>query len=277
MSGRPDKDVGDMMNITSAANQKIKQIAKLKQRKAREQEGLTVVDGLREVMRAHEAGVVKEVYICREMLTQFCGEVNAGETAAQGADLYFVSDAVFQKISFGDRNEGIVAVVQTKELPLDASRLPDNPLVVVLEGVEKPGNLGAVLRACDGAGVDAVIAADARTDFFNPNVIRASTGVVFSMTMMQGTSEDVQKFLKSRNIRIVAAAPSGKKNYCSVDMTGPTACVLGTEDKGLSDFWLNTADELVSIPMRGKADSLNVSAAAALLVYEALRQRIERL
>ncbi len=262
------------MQITSLTNPKIKRVVKLKQRKARDEEGLIIIDGLREITRAKAAGFsLEEIFVCLDLLHKFSGRKAADEVASWGMEVVFVSEEVFEKICFGDRKEGIVALARSKEFPLNDIVLPKNPLVVVLDGVEKPGNFGAILRSCDGAGVDAVIIADAKTEILNPNVIRASTGVVFSMKVMQGAPDDVKDFLKNRGIKIFSATPQAKATYFSVEMTGPTAFVLGAEDRGLSDFWLKAADEQVLIPMKGKADSLNVSATAAILVYEALRQR----
>ncbi len=240
----------------------------------RDQAGLTIVDGLREVLRAREAGlVIEELFFCPVLLKNFAGQEAVDNVLAWAGESCEVSEGVFEKICFGDRKEGVVAVVRQKAFSLDASGLSSHPLIVVLENVEKPGNLGAILRSCDGAGVDAVIVADKKTDILSPNVIRASTGVVFSMNVMQGEPQQVKDFLKENNIKIIAATPQAKQAYFSVDLKGAVAFVLGAEDKGLSEFWLKEADAQVSIPMRGKADSLNVSNTAAILVYEALRQR----
>ena len=263
-----------MMKITSAANPKIKRAAKFKNRKMRDQTGLTVIDGFREVLRAREAGLFfEELYVCPELLEKFGGQRAVDLVASWGIEICEVSIPVFEKICFGDRKEGIVAVARAKKFLLDATALPENPLVVVLENVEKPGNLGAVLRSCDGAGVNAVIIADTGADILNPNVIRASTGTVFSMNVMQATPLQVRDFLKANRIAIAAAVPQGQQTYFLTDFKGPVAFVLGAEDTGLSSLWLDSADVRVTIPMLGKADSLNVSNTAAILIYEALRQR----
>lgn len=262
------------MKIISPTNPKIKRLVKLKQRKRRDYAGLTLVDGLREIRRAQEAGItIRELYICPPLLEKFSSRSVVDEVYSWGVDVCEVSAAVFQKISFGDRHEGVAATVATKTFKLDATRLPQNPLIVVLENVEKPGNLGAILRTCDGAGVDALIVADETTDILNPNVIRASTGVVFSINVMQASAHQVKDFLTQHGISIVAATPKGSQDYFVQDFRQPTAFILGAEDKGLSDFWLQASDVQVVIPMTGKADSLNVSTTAAILVYEALRQR----
>jgi TrmH family RNA methyltransferase len=188
-------------------------------------------------------------------------------------ELLSTSESVFRKLAFGDRIEGIVAVIRQPRQSLASLRLPASPLVVVLEGVEKPGNLGAVLRTADGAGTDAVIVADARTDLFNPNVIRASTGTAFSVPVAVGTSAEVHQHLVGAGVRLVAARPDAPTTYTDADLTGPLALILGTEATGLTGAWSGPDVTAVRLPMRGVADSLNVSIAAAILLYEAARQR----
>jgi len=265
------------MKITSLSNPKIKHIVKLKQRKTRDETGLTIVDGLREVRRARDAGAVfQEVFMCPEILRSFSGPDLVAEIFGWGYTVIEVTAAVFEKIAFGQRREGIAAVVRTPGIGMTSEagqKLSDQSVVVVLEQVEKPGNLGAILRSCDGAGVDLVIIADPRTDVFSPNVIRASTGMVFSLPLMQGSSPEVLDFLKRKKIKIAAATPQGSRNYFHADLTGPVALILGSEDQGLTSFWIDHADETLAIPMQGRADSLNVGITTALLVYEALRQR----
>ncbi|MEW5894257.1 MAG: RNA methyltransferase [Candidatus Omnitrophota bacterium] len=264
----------DVVKITSPSNPKIKRLVKLKNRKTREQSGLSLVDGFREVSRAREAGLLfEEFYICPELLNAFGGQKLVDEINSWRLEPTGVSAGVFEKISFGERKEGVIAVIRTPRFPLDAAALPPDPLIVVLENIEKPGNLGAILRTCDAAGVDAVIIADTKTDILNPNVIRASTGIVFSSIIMQATGLQVRDFLKQNGCQILAATPAGKQSHFLTDLRGGIAFVLGSEDQGLSQMWLDSADVLVAIPMKGKADSLNVSATAAVLVYESLRQR----
>jgi len=181
--------------------------------------------------------------------------------------------AVLAKVAFGDRSDGIVAIVETPAISLDDLHLSDDPLVVVVEGVEKPGNLGAVLRTADAAGADAVVAADARTDPFNPNAIRASLGTIFTVPVVAATSSDVAAWLSQHGIRAVAAIVGAPRTHIDADLTGPLAIVLGSEADGLGQTWRTTAVDGVSIPMAGVADSLNVSIAAAVLLFEAVRQR----
>ncbi len=184
------------------------------------------------------------------------------------------SEAVFAKLAFGERAEGLLAVVRIPSTALADIALPDDPLVVVIEGVEKPGNVGAVLRSADGAGVDAVVAASPRTDLFNPNAIRASAGTMFTRADSRAApTAEVLAWLRERGLRIVAARVGAGRPYTEADLTGPLAIVLGREADGLSDAWAADGIEAVHLPMLGVADSLNVSVSAAILLYEARRQR----
>ena len=192
---------------------------------------------------------------------------------AAGAAVVPVAGPVLDRLAYGDRAEGVVATVRIPDLALATLRLPADPLVVVLEGVEKPGNLGAVLRSADGAGADAVIAADPRTDLFNPNAVRASLGTIFALPVVAGPSAEVRDDLLGRGLRLVAARVDGDADYTATDLTGPVAIVLGSEVEGLGDAWRHPSVVPVRLPMLGVADSLNVSIAAAVLLYEARRQR----
>jgi TrmH family RNA methyltransferase len=184
-----------------------------------------------------------------------------------------VTAPVFEKISYRDNPDGWLAVFPTPRRTLADIRLGERPLIVVAESVEKPGNLGAMLRTADAAGVDAFLVSDPRADLYGPNVVRASRGTVFSVRVASGSSEEVFDFLKQHGIRVLAATPSATKPYTSEDLRGPVAIAVGTEDEGLTGFWLGRADSKVLIPMSGKVNSLNVSIATALIVYEAVRQR----
>jgi RNA methyltransferase, TrmH family len=260
--------------LASPSNPRIKSAARLRERRERESTGLTLVDGTREVRRALEAGVeVVEAFVCEPLL--------AGEDARVALDLLrdrrvpvtTTTETAFAKVAFGDRAEGLVAVVRTPTLDLNDLTLPPDPLLVVVEGVEKPGNIGAILRSADGAGADAVIAASPRTDLANPNVIRASAGTFFAIATAAGPTADVVDWLRERRIRVVAARVDGVRSYTETDLRGPLAIVLGSEAKGLTDRWGAADVEAVRLPMHGVADSLNVSVAAAVLLYEARRQR----
>jgi TrmH family RNA methyltransferase len=268
------------MVIDSPANPRIKSAAALRERRDREQTGLTLVDGGREARRAIEAGVpVETAFVCRELLTSEDAraavaslEAARGGRGAAAVDVVEVGERAFEKLAYGDRSDGIVLVVRPTALGLDALQLGTDPLVVVTEDVEKPGNLGAILRSADGAGADAVIAVGG-TDLFNPNVIRASVGTVFSVALASATAADSLAWLHGRGLRVVAARTDAQRLYVDADLRGPIAIALGSERLGLSAEWHRADVEGVRLPMEGIADSLNVSVAAAVLLYEAWRQR----
>jgi TrmH family RNA methyltransferase len=261
-------------DLTSTANPRVKAIAKLRDRRERDRTGLTIVDGAREVRRALEAGAtLDEAFVCVPLLQGEDARAAYNELEARDIPVRTTSPTVFEKLAFGERAEGILAVVRIPSTGLDDLRLPTDPLVVVLEGVEKPGNLGAVLRSADGAGADALIVASGRTDPFNPNVIRASAGTVFSVPLASAAADDVIAWLGERGIRIVAARVDAATAYTDADLRGPIAIALGSEADGLTDAWNQAGVDQVSLPMHGIADSLNVSVTAAVLLYEARRQR----
>ncbi|HEV8402770.1 MAG TPA: TrmH family RNA methyltransferase [Candidatus Limnocylindrales bacterium] len=262
--------------LTSLANPRIKSAAALRDRRERDRTGLTLVDGAREVRRAIDAGAdLVEVFVCEPLLAG--PDARAALDGLRGRDIAIqaTSEAVFAKLAFGERSEGLVAIVRIPQLGLDGIGLPDDPLVAVVEGVEKPGNLGAILRSADGAAVDAVVAASPRTDLFNPNAIRSSAGTIFSVGLAAADSADVLAWLRDRGIRIVAARVDAVELYTEVDLTGPLALVVGAEAAGLGDAWSAADIVAVHLPMLGVADSLNVSVSAAILFYEARRQRGE--
>jgi RNA methyltransferase, TrmH family len=260
--------------IASPSNPRIKATARLRDRRQRDATGLTLVEGTREVRRALEAGVrVVEAYVCEPLLA---GEdARAALDALRSRDIPTTSttQAAFAKIAFGDRADGMIAVVRIPSMRLDDLALPAEPLVVVLEGVEKPGNLGAVLRSADGAGVDALIAASPRTDLMNPNAIRASAGTIFSVPIASAPTDEVITWLQRRMIPIVATLVDADTLYTDADLTGPLAVVFGSEAAGLTAAWRTEGITSVRLPMRGIADSLNVSISAAVVLYEARRQR----
>jgi TrmH family RNA methyltransferase len=263
----------DPLVITSVKNPRIKAVADLRDRRNRDTTGLTVIDGSREFARAIAGGArIVDAFVDWERLD---AEGRGALIAArmQGARITEVAGDVLDRIAFGDRAEGVVATVRIPDLALDGCHLPANPLLVVLEAVEKPGNLGAVLRSADGAGADAVIAADPRTDLFNPNAVRASLGTIFAVRVASGGSPDVLAWLRAQGIRIVTARVDAPAPYTETDLRGPIAIVLGSEADGLSPVWAGDDVTAVSLPMLGVADSLNVSTAAAILLYEARRQR----
>lgn len=260
--------------LTSPANPAVKAAMALRDRRARDREGLTLVDGARELRRALEAGaIVTDAFVCEPIVAGVDAKAVLDRLRAAGARVHAVSEALFGKLAFGDRLEGLVGVARIPSLDLDGLELPDDPLVVVLEGVEKPGNVGAVLRSADGAGADALIAADPRTDLFNPNVIRASAGTAFAVPIAAASSDATVAWLGDRGLRVVAARVDAERLYTDADLTGPLAIALGAEADGLTGAWSDPAVEAVRLPMLGVADSLNVSVSAAILLYEARRQR----
>ncbi|MFA6171238.1 MAG: RNA methyltransferase [Patescibacteria group bacterium] len=255
--------------ITSRENPKIKEIIKLKSsRKEREAKALAVAEGYRELNLALQAEHnIDSLFFCPEFLK------GRPIFNLPPDKLIEVSPSVFEKISFRENPDGVLAILRLTPPSLAGIKLSKNPLVIVLEAVEKPGNLGAILRTADAAGVDAVLISDPKTDLYNPNVIRASQGTIFTTRVAAGSRGEILAFLGSKGISLIATTPGAKKLYTQIDLKKPTAILMGTEDRGLSDAWLKAADEKVKIPMYGKIDSLNVSVSAAVIVYEALRQR----
>jgi len=258
-----------MDKITGFQNALIKKAKGLRESRERRSRGMTIIDGAREIGRAFDAGIVFD----RVFYVKGRQEALLKKLSAQKIESIEVSGKVMEKLAYGDRDEGIIAVIKTPALTLKDLKLSAQPLVIVLESLEKPGNLGAVLRTCDGAGVEAVLVCDPKTDVYNPNVIRSSTGVIFSVPLISASALEISSFLKSKKIKICASTPAAPKLYTQVNFKGAWALVLGSEDQGLSDFWLSQAEVTVKIPMNGIADSLNVSISAAIILYEALRQR----
>ena len=259
--------------ITSAKNPHVRAAAALRDRRDRDAAGLTLLDGARELARALAGGAsVVEVFVDEDRLG-YLGADAVEEAQRRGAAIVTVSGPVLDRLAYGDRAEGLVAVVRIPDTALAGLRLPPDALAVVLEGVEKPGNLGAVLRTADAAGVDAVIAADPRTDLFNPNAIRASLGTIFAVRLAAGPGAAVRDDLAARGLRLLAARVDAQVLYTEVDLRGPVALVLGSEADGLTGAWSGPGVLPVRLPMLGVADSLNVSVTAAILLYEARRQR----
>lgn len=259
--------------ITSLTNPRVKAAVRLRDRREREATGLTIVDGAREILRALDAGVRIETAFLAEDLLRTPDAHAVAERLRHRPTTIAVSPAVLAKVAYGERSDGIVAVVETPRPELADLALGDDPLIVVVEAIEKPGNLGAVLRTADGAGADAVIAADPRTDPFNPNAIRASLGTIFTMPVVAASAADTLAWLIHRGIRPVAAIVDATTEYAALDLRGPLAIILGSEAEGLSATWRDPRVTPTAIPMHGIADSLNVSIAAAVVLYEAVRQR----
>jgi RNA methyltransferase, TrmH family len=259
--------------ITSRQNPRIKDAAKLRDARQRAKQGRFVIDGVREIGRALDSGIrFLEVFICPALCGLAAKEL-VPRLETSGAVVADVTAEVFEKLAFGERSDGIVVVAETPRRGIDELELPPKPLVAVLESLEKPGNVGAILRSADGAGIDAVIVVNPETDLFNPNTIRASVGTVFGKNVCVATVEETTAKLREWRLAIVATRPDAERLYTEVDFRAGVAIVLGSEATGLSSAW-NQADIMgVRLPMRGIADSLNVSTSAAVLFYEALRQR----
>ena len=255
--------------ITSSANPKFKRLIALLQKSSeRRESALFTVEGVREISHCIEAGYKPDCIF-------FCPDIVSEETLPQCRH-FALSAGLYAKAAYREGTEGAIGVFQAIEHPLSSLHLKDNPLIAVFESVEKPGNLGAVLRTCDAAGADALIICDPRTDLYNPNLIRASIGAVFTVPTAVCTTAQAISFLKSKGIRILTAQLQDSSLYYDCPMTNGTAIVMGTEATGLSDKWRQAADAHIRIPMLGKLDSLNVSVSAAILLYEAVRQRNDR-
>ena len=264
---------GSRERITSLANPRVKAAVRLRERREREATGLTIVDGAREILRALDAGIRVETAFFAPDLIRTDDAAAVARRLATHASTIEVAPAVLEKIAFGDRSDGVVVVVAPRTRELDELELPDDPLIVIVERVEKPGNLGAILRSADAARVAAVIAADPLTDLFNPNSIRASLGTIFTVPVASASAPTILDWLTRHRIRPIVALVDAAESYTDVDLTGPLAIVLGSEAAGLSEAWRAGNATAVSIPMAGVADSLNVSVAAAVLLFEAVRQR----
>ena len=263
-----------MQHITSRQNARIKEAAKLRLARQRERQGRFVIDGARELLRAIDSGIeIVEGFIFEPRCHDAETKQAAAELTRSPAAVATVTEEVFEKLRFGERSGGVLAIARTPERSLAQLKLPAAPLVAVMEGIEKPGNVGAILRSADGAGVDAVVIADPRTDLFNPNAIRASLGTIFGANVCTATSVETQAWLRDLKIPIFAARPDATALYTEVDYRHGAAIVLGSEAEGLTDAWNGDAATAIGLPMRGIADSLNVSATAAVLFYEAQRQR----
>lgn len=260
--------------ISSAKNPKVKQANKLWQRRQRDEQNLFLIEGYRELLRASEGGQPLETLFVAPELFLGNNETKLIEKLSRrGAELLQCSERVFRSLSYRDRPDGLLAIAPKQSRSLEDLQPSENPLFVVAEAIEKPGNLGTIMRTSDAVGVDGVIVCDRCTDITNPNVVRASVGTLFTLPVVETTTDETLSWLKERGVKIVAATPSAQALYTEVDLSGPVAVVVGTEQYGLSQKWLEEADLLVRIPMNGHADSLNVAMATTLLLYEALRQK----
>jgi TrmH family RNA methyltransferase len=260
-------------SITSVHNPRVKSAVKLRTGRDRTRQGRILIDGLREIQRAHQAGVqFSEVFACLPAGDDH-GQQWVETLEAAGIEVVHVAPNVFARLAYGQREHGAVAVATPPCHTLDQLSWTGNALVVVLEGVEKPGNVGAVVRSADAAGASAVVVADGATDLYNPNAIRASLGTIFAVPVCAASSRETLDWLRRRHLRIFTARVDAAVPYTRLSYLEPAAFVLGSEAEGLSDTWQGADLTAVSLPMRGLADSLNVSTTAAVVLYEALRQR----
>lgn len=256
--------------ITSAQNQKIKNIVALEKARERKNQNLFVIEGVKELTLAMEGKYkINNVFFCPDIIE----ERGLVEIVKNENLLIPVQRAVFEKIAYRESTGGVITLADVKQHRIEKIQLSENPLLLILEGVEKPGNLGALLRTADAAGIDAVIICDPQTDFYNPNVIRSSVGCVFTKQIASATSQETISWLKKHEIKIYCTYLQASTPYHQIDFRKSSAIVMGTESTGLSDLWVQNSDTNIIIPMQGTIDSMNVSTAAAVVVFEAKRQR----
>jgi TrmH family RNA methyltransferase len=261
------------MLITSPQNPKIKSLKKLDKAAERRDQGVFVIEGMRELCLADWAGYeITQLFICEELIISD-GTYNIQKCKLEGTDINTISKNVYESIAYRGTTEGVIATAHLKAHSLDQLTLSARPLILVIEGVEKPGNLGAMLRTCDAAAVDAVIVCDTKTDIYNPNVVRSSIGTVFTNQIAIASTHDVIAFLKEQGVKTYAADLTATESPYQKDLSKPIAIIVGDEATGLSQDWIQAANDRIKIPMLGRIDSLNVSVSAAVLLYEAIRQR----
>ncbi|MCK4540064.1 RNA methyltransferase [Candidatus Parcubacteria bacterium] len=256
-----------MKIITSLKNIKVKEINKLRKSNKRKKEGLFVIEGEKEIKLAKKSGIcVKELFFSENIYQK---ELNSFPDTIK----YSLTNEIFSKVSFRENPDGYLAIAQTKNFQLKDIKLSKNPFLLILEAIEKPGNIGAILRSADAAGADAVIITESRTDIFNPNVIRSSLGAIFTNKIAICKNKELFSWLKERNINTFAATPNTDKLYYDDDFKQASALIIGAEHEGLSKEWLEFADNKIKIPMNGRIDSLNASVSAAIILFEIVRQR----
>lgn len=269
-----------MKTITSLQNGRVKDAAKLRQRRQREKQGRFLIHGVRELSRALDGQIdLEAVFYCPKSGEDEQRQKFISRLERCGAEIVNVSPKIIDKLAYGQRDTELLAIARTPQRTIESLTLPENPVVVVLEHVEKPGNVGAVIRSADASGISAMIVAATQgrpgTDLYNPNTIRASLGTIFTLPICAATSQETIEWLQRLECGIYAARVDAETSYTDFDYTGPTAFVLGSEAHGLSALWSGADVTAVKLPMRGAGDSLNVSVAAAVMFYEALRQRGE--
>jgi TrmH family RNA methyltransferase len=262
------------LHITSTKNPRVKRTLELRERRDRDAQKLFLIEGYRELKRAADAKIqLEELFICTDLFLGFNESTLIAQIKAQGTTVYTCSENAFAKLSYRDRPDGLLGVA--KQMQQTFTDLPKKaaPFFLIAESIEKPGNLGTILRSADAAGVDGVIVCDRCTDIYNPNVVRASVGTLFTIPVVEASTQETLDWLRQNQIQIVAATPDATLEFTEADFSGPVAIVVGTEQLGLSAPWFDAASIQVRIPMQGVADSLNVSSATTLLLYEVLRQR----
>ncbi len=258
-----------MKQITSIQNPFIKSLVLLQEKaKARKQTGTFLIEGQREISLAVKGGYEIETIL---FYSEICSETEARKLA--NAALIEINKEVFEKLAYRDTTEGVIAVAKAKNLELSQLQLSENPLILIAEAPEKPGNIGALLRTADAAKLDAVIIANPKGDLYNPNIVRSSVGCLFTNNIATGTTAEIIAFLNERKIHFYCATLQNSTSYHTQDYTKPTALVVGTEATGLTEEWRAAATQNIIIPMQGEIDSMNVSVAAAILIFEAKRQR----
>lgn len=268
----------EILKITSLQNPKVKEALLLRDRRARDEKGLFLIEGYREISRfLKSGGKAIQLFFSKEHFLGENEEALIEDARREGAFLMDCAKPVFEKLSYRDRPDGLLAIARIERKGLDVlDQILQHrpfPFLVVAEAIEKPGNLGTILRSSDASGVDALIVADPCTDVFNPNVVRASVGTLFHVPVIEANSAQTIQWLKKRGIQIVAATPHATGEFTEANFKKPLAIAVGTEQLGLSSEWMEGADIQVKIPMLGIADSLNVATATTLLLYEVLRQR----
>lgn len=260
-----------MKQITSLHNPFIKSVIQLQEKaKARKQSGLFIIEGKREIQLATKGGYIIETLL---FLPDLISLNEVDELSKSTTQIIEINKEIYQKIAYRDTTEGVIAIAKTKSIQLQDLKLSKNPLILVVESIEKPGNIGAMLRTADAANIDAVIIADPKTDLYNPNIVRSSVGCLFTNQIAVGTTDEIIEFLEKNSIHFYSATLQNSTHYHTQNFTLPTALVVGTEATGLTQKWREKATQNIIIPMQGEIDSMNVSVAAAILLFEAKRQR----
>lgn len=266
----------EIQHITSLQNEKVKNAVKLRQRAYRDEQALLIIEGERELQRALQNNRRPvSLFYCRDFFSGQNEAALVSQCRASGAEIISCAPPVFAKMAYREKPQGLLALVPQVRLGLTDLKLSPAPLLIIAEAIEKPGNLGTILRSADAVGVDAVIVCDRCTDISNPNVVRASLGAIFTVPVAETSSAEAIQWLHENKIQILAASPHARLIYTQADFRRGTAIVIGEEKQGLSELWMKSADLQLYIPMRGQIDSLNVSAATTVLLFEAVRQRSE--